>query len=100
LLRGFEVSAKAVPEGTKFRNTPSACGGDRNFEGFASLLCRKDILFLARNPTNVFQGLMIRLGKNLSLNASNIGGTFNGLASESLFVNLGRSTNLNKNNNG
>jgi hypothetical protein len=37
LLRGFQVLAKSVPEGTKFRNTPSACGGDRNFEDFASL---------------------------------------------------------------
>ena len=48
-------------------------------------------------PYDVFQGLMIRLGKNLSLNASNIGGTFNGLASESLFVNFGRTTNKNIN---
>jgi hypothetical protein len=38
LLRGFHVLAKSVPEGAKFRNTPSACGGDRNFEDFASLL--------------------------------------------------------------
>jgi hypothetical protein len=38
LLRGFQVLAKSVPEATKFRNTPSACGGDRNFEDFASLL--------------------------------------------------------------
>jgi phosphatidylserine/phosphatidylglycerophosphate/cardiolipin synthase-like enzyme len=38
LLRGFHAFAKPVPEGAKFRNTPSACGGDRNFEGFASLL--------------------------------------------------------------
>jgi hypothetical protein len=37
LLRGFQVIAKSVPEGAKFRNTPSACGGDRNFEDFASL---------------------------------------------------------------
>ena len=37
LLRGFQVLAKSVPEGAKFRNTPSACGGDRNFEDFASL---------------------------------------------------------------
>jgi hypothetical protein len=37
LLRGFHVLAKSVPEGAKFRNTPSACGGDRNFEDFASL---------------------------------------------------------------
>ena len=51
-------------------------------------------------PYNFFRGLMIRLGKNLSLSASNIGGTFNGLASESLLVNLGRTTNLNKNING
>jgi len=27
-----------VPEGAKFRKTLSACGGDRNFEDFASLL--------------------------------------------------------------
>jgi hypothetical protein len=26
-----------------FRNAPSACGGDRNFEGFASLLKRLNI---------------------------------------------------------
>jgi len=38
LLRGFHVLAKSVPEGAKFRNTPSACSGDRNFEDFASLL--------------------------------------------------------------
>jgi hypothetical protein len=38
LLRGFCVLAKSVPEGAKFRNTPSACDGDRNFEDFASLL--------------------------------------------------------------
>ncbi|MGD8404991.1 MAG: AAA family ATPase [Anaerolineales bacterium] len=38
LLRGFCALAKSVPEGAKFRNTPSACGGDRNFEDFASLL--------------------------------------------------------------
>ena len=38
LLRGFQVFPKSVPEGAKFRNTPSACGGDRNFEDFASLL--------------------------------------------------------------
>jgi hypothetical protein len=38
LLRGFRALAKSVPEGAKFRNTPSACGGDRNFEDFASLL--------------------------------------------------------------
>ena len=37
LLRGFRALAKSVPEGAKFRNTPSACGGDRNFEDFASL---------------------------------------------------------------
>jgi hypothetical protein len=37
LLRGFQVLAKSVPEGTKFRNTLSVCGGDRNFEDFASL---------------------------------------------------------------
>jgi hypothetical protein len=37
LLRGFQVLAKSVLEGAKFRNTPSACGGDRNFEDFASL---------------------------------------------------------------
>ena len=37
LLRGFQAFAKSVPEGAKFRNTPSACGGDRNFEDFASL---------------------------------------------------------------
>jgi hypothetical protein len=40
LLRGFQAFAKSVPEGAKFRNTPSACGGDRNFEDFASLLGR------------------------------------------------------------
>ena len=38
LLRGFCVLAKSVSEGAKFRNTPSACGGDRNFEDFACLL--------------------------------------------------------------
>lgn len=38
LLRGFQALAKSVPVGAKFRNTPSACGGDRNFEDFASLL--------------------------------------------------------------
>ena len=38
LLRGFQVLAKSVPEGAKFRNTPSACGGDRNYEDSASLL--------------------------------------------------------------
>ena len=38
LLRGFQVLAKSVPGGAKFRNTPSACGGDRNFEDFSSLL--------------------------------------------------------------
>ena len=38
LLREFQVLAKSVPKGTKFRNTLSACGGDRNFEDFASLL--------------------------------------------------------------
>jgi hypothetical protein len=42
LLRGFHAFAKPVPEGAKFRNTPSACGGDRNFEGFASLLLYKE----------------------------------------------------------
>jgi hypothetical protein len=31
------VLAKSVPEGAKFRNTLSACGGERNFEDFASL---------------------------------------------------------------
>ena len=29
--------SKTRPEGAKFCNTPSACGGDRNFEGFANL---------------------------------------------------------------
>jgi hypothetical protein len=38
LLRGFQVLAKSVTEGAKFRNTPSAYGGDKNFEDFASLL--------------------------------------------------------------
>ncbi|MCJ7700490.1 MAG: hypothetical protein MUO62_02810, partial [Anaerolineales bacterium] len=37
LLRGFHALAKSVPAGAKFRNTPSACGGDRNFEDFATL---------------------------------------------------------------
>ena len=37
LLRGFQVFAKPVPEGAKFRNTLSACGGDRDFEDIASL---------------------------------------------------------------
>lgn len=37
LLRGFCALAKSVSEGAKFRNTPSACGGDRNFEDFACL---------------------------------------------------------------
>jgi len=45
LLRGFQVIAKSVPEWAKFRNTPSACGGDRNFEDFASLL-GSEYLFL------------------------------------------------------
>jgi len=40
LLSGFQVLAKSVPEGAKFRNTSSACGGDRNFEDFASLFPR------------------------------------------------------------
>jgi two-component system NarL family sensor kinase len=39
LLRGFCALAKSAPVGAKFRNTPSACGGDRNFEDFASLSC-------------------------------------------------------------
>ena len=34
---GSKFKLKSVPEGTKFRNTLSACGGDRNFEDFASL---------------------------------------------------------------
>jgi hypothetical protein len=34
---GSNVLAKSVPEGAKFHNTPSACGGDRNSEDFASL---------------------------------------------------------------
>jgi hypothetical protein len=34
----FQVFTKSAPEGAKFRHTPSACGGDRNFEDFASLL--------------------------------------------------------------
>jgi hypothetical protein len=38
LLRGFCALIKSVPEGAKFRNTPSACGGDRNFEDFVNLL--------------------------------------------------------------
>jgi len=33
----FQVLAKSVPEGAKFRKMPSACGGDRNLEDFASL---------------------------------------------------------------
>jgi len=37
LERGFQVYAKSVPEGAKFRNTQSACGENRNFEDFASL---------------------------------------------------------------
>jgi hypothetical protein len=37
-LRGFQVLAKSVSDGTKFRNTLSACGGDRNFEDITSLL--------------------------------------------------------------
>ena len=37
LLRGFQVLVNSVPEGAKFRNTPSACGGGRNFEEFVSL---------------------------------------------------------------
>jgi len=41
LLRGFYALAKSVLVGAKFRNTLSACGGDRNFEDFASLLPRK-----------------------------------------------------------
>jgi len=47
LLRGFQVLAKSVPAGEKFRNTPSACGGDRHFEDFASLL--KEDLAAGRN---------------------------------------------------
>ena len=39
LLRGFYALAESVPVGA-FRNTPSACGGDRNFEDFASLLAK------------------------------------------------------------
>ncbi|MGB7096658.1 MAG: hypothetical protein WBD62_18570, partial [Anaerolineales bacterium] len=37
LLRGFRALTKSVPVGAKFRNTPSACSGDRNFEDFDSL---------------------------------------------------------------
>jgi hypothetical protein len=33
----FQVLAKSVPEGARFRNTLSACGGDRKFEDFSSL---------------------------------------------------------------
>jgi len=40
LLSGFQVLAKSVPEGAKFRNTPSACDGDRNFEDFAGLFLK------------------------------------------------------------
>ena len=43
----FQVLAKSVPEGAKFCNTPSACGGDRNFEDFASLL--KDFMIIPLN---------------------------------------------------
>ncbi len=32
-----QVFAKSVPERAKYRNTSSACVGDRNFEDFASL---------------------------------------------------------------
>jgi len=38
LPRGFRAITKSVPVWAKFRNTPSACGGDRNFEDFDSLL--------------------------------------------------------------
>ena len=34
---GVPRLSKTRPEGAKFRNTPSACSGDRNFEGFANL---------------------------------------------------------------
>ncbi len=37
VLRGFQVLAKSVPEGAKFRIRRPACGADRNFEVFASL---------------------------------------------------------------
>jgi hypothetical protein len=57
LLRGFHAFAKPVPEGAKFRNTPSACGGDRNFEGFASLF------FLRMPPAPAFLSHFIP-GKN------------------------------------
>jgi len=32
--------SKTCPEGAKFRNTLSACCGDRNFEGFAIYECQ------------------------------------------------------------
>ena len=34
---GSELYEKSVPIGAKFRNPPSACGGDRNFEDFSNL---------------------------------------------------------------
>ena len=46
LLRGSALVAKSVPEGAKFRNTPSACGGDRNFEDFAIYLAYSTSLLL------------------------------------------------------
>jgi hypothetical protein len=51
LLRGFCALAKSVPVGAKFRNTPSACGGDRNFEDFASLLLGNSVM----HQVNIFQ---------------------------------------------
>jgi hopanoid biosynthesis associated radical SAM protein HpnH len=38
LLRGFQTLTKSVPFVAIFLNTSSACGGDRNFEDFASFL--------------------------------------------------------------
>ena len=73
MLRGFQVLAKSVPEGAKFRNTPSACGGDRDFEDFASLFKR---LTLAEQniilQLSIFSsGFTRELAKELELIESN-----------------------------
>ena len=48
--------SKTRPEGAKLRNTPSACSGDRNFEGFANLSTMHTGVLLTRSIVYFYGG--------------------------------------------
>ncbi len=106
IIRGFQVAIspyKSVraetlreTESGKYHtqvNQHSSKAIARAITSVPAFIVQERYSLFGAQPYDFFRGLMIRLGKNLSLNASNIGGAFNGLASESLLVNLGRTKN-------